>query len=127
MSQGTICCGCKEKDRGGDQIVGHVPRIISTICSLFIRRSGLLVCIVNGLQRYSLDLPQGGLEIPCNLIFKSVSTDECQKTKKLIQSTISVEVYEVPVLTNQPIPALLPVAANQGQELVNSKSPAKKS
>ena len=49
--------------------VGHVPRKISCICSLFIRRGGTLSCTVNGQRRRSEDLPQGGLEIPCILTF----------------------------------------------------------
>ena len=105
---------------GSDRIVGHVSRRISTICSLFIRRGGLLVCIINGVRRYSSDLPQGGLEIPCKLIFKSVNADECQKTKKLIQSTLSVEVFEVCAPTRPTNQQALPAAANQGQELVVS-------
>ena len=105
---------------GSDRIVGHVPRRISTICSLFIRRGRLLVCIINGVRRYSSDLPQGGLEIPCKLIFKSVNADECQKAKKLIQSTLSVEVFEVCAPTRPTNQQALPAAANQGQELVVS-------
>ena len=117
----------KKRIGGTDRIVGHVPRIISTICSLFIRRGGLLVCVINGLRRYSSDLPQGGLEIPCKLIFKSVSANECQKAKKLFQSTLSVEVFEVHVPTNQPVPALLPAVANKGQELVKCQEQLKAS
>jgi len=58
-----------------NQIVGHVRRSISTICSLSIRRDRLLVCIINGPQRYSSDLPHSGLEIPCKSIFKSAKVN----------------------------------------------------
>ena len=51
------------KSRTG--VVGHVPRYLSTVCSLFIRRSGAVYCIVTGTRRYSRDLPQRGMEIPC--------------------------------------------------------------
>ena len=54
----------------GGVIIGHLPRKISKICSLFLRRGGSISCIVSGGRRYSADLPQGGLEIPCNLLFK---------------------------------------------------------
>ena len=47
------------------EIVGHLPRMISRVCSLFIRRGRVIICRVTGRQRYSSDLPQGGLEIPC--------------------------------------------------------------
>ena len=36
--------------------VGHIPRIISALCFVFIRRGGTIKCIVNGSRRYSADL-----------------------------------------------------------------------
>ncbi len=48
-------------------IVGHLPRKQSAVCSLFMRRHGTITCGVNGSRRYSSDLPQGGLEVPCIL------------------------------------------------------------
>ena len=57
-------CGCT---------VGHVPRNISSICLLFLRRDGTIQCKVTGSRQYSHDLPQGGLEIPCQLIFEGDS------------------------------------------------------
>ncbi len=52
-------------------IVGHLPRKISMLCSLFIRKGGSISCKITGSSRvYSRDLPQGGLEIPCVVIFK---------------------------------------------------------
>ena len=44
---------------------------ISKICSLFLRREGSIYCTVSGGRRYSGDLPQEGLEIPCKLHFKA--------------------------------------------------------
>ena len=44
-------------------VIGHLPRKLSKICSLFIRRGGSICCIVTGGRRYSADLPEGGLEI----------------------------------------------------------------
>ncbi len=49
-------------------IIGHLPKKISKLCSLFLRRGGLIECIVSGRRRNSAYLQQGGLEIPCNLI-----------------------------------------------------------
>ena len=51
-------------------VVGHVPRKISAICSLFLRRGGRIQCEVTGTRQYSRDIPQGGLEIPCRYIFE---------------------------------------------------------
>lgn len=62
------------------EIVGHLPKKISTLCSLFIRRGGIIKCEVTGSRRYSYDLIQGGLEIPCDLLFEGGEED----IKKLI-------------------------------------------
>ena len=53
----------------GDVIVGHVPRAISAVCYLFIDKGGTISCEITGSYRYSSDLPQGGLELPCKLTF----------------------------------------------------------
>ena len=71
--------------------VGHVPRRISSICSLFIRRDGSISCRVAGSRRYSEDLPQGGLEIPCILTFKGGAKD-IEKSEKLVRSAFAVTV-----------------------------------
>ena len=47
------------------QIVGHVPTTISRPCSVFIRNGGVIKCTVTGSRRFSADLEQGGMEIPC--------------------------------------------------------------
>ena len=52
-------------------VISHLPQKISQICSPFIRRGGTIECIVTGTRTYSSDLPQGGLEIPCTLLFSS--------------------------------------------------------
>ena len=53
--------------KAGDDIVGHLPRNISTMCSIFIpARNGIIYCTVSGRQQYSGDLPQGGMEIQKN-------------------------------------------------------------
>ena len=48
-------------------VVGHLPRKISTPCSLLIRQGGSIHCRITGHRRYSSDLPQGGMEAPCDL------------------------------------------------------------
>ena len=62
-------------------IVGHLPRSISCICSLFLRHSGSLKCRIVGGRRRSVDLPQGGLEIPCVLLFEG-SEELLKKVRK---------------------------------------------
>ena len=63
--------------------VGHLPRKLSKVCSLFLRRGGTIQCTVRGRRRRSTDLPQGGLEIPCCLLFTSNHED----IQKLLQIT----------------------------------------
>ena len=46
----------------GGTVVGHIPRKISNICSIFIRKGGSIFCLTTGSRRFSSDLPQGGLE-----------------------------------------------------------------
>ena len=65
-----------------DTIVGHIPRKISQICLLSLARCGAIVCTPTGGRRYSSDLPQGGLEIPCKLKFTG-KWKEVQKVKTL--------------------------------------------
>lgn len=65
-------------------IVGHVPRKISSVCSLFLQHGGMILCRVTGTRQYSEDLPQGGMELPCILTFQGDSRDII-KAKKLIK------------------------------------------
>ena len=51
-------------------VVGHVPRKISAICSIFLQKNRTIHCEVIRRRRYSQGIPQGGLEIPCCLTFE---------------------------------------------------------
>ena len=52
-------------------IVGHVPRQISAICYVFLgKHNSSISCKITGSRRYSHDLPQGGMEVPCTLTFQ---------------------------------------------------------
>ena len=61
--------------------VGHLPRKYARCFSIFLRRGGTISCEITGRRKYSRDLPQGGLEVPCVLTFKG---DE-KEIKKLMQ------------------------------------------
>ena len=65
-------------------VIGHLPRKISRACSIFLRRGGSLHCTVIGGRRYSYDLPQGGLEIPCTLTFEGKKR-EIEKLKRVLK------------------------------------------
>ena len=70
-------------------IIGHFPRKISKICSLFLRRGGCVTCAVTGGRQYSADLAQGGLEIPCSLLFKA-KPKEMLKLKKCLKHSKTI-------------------------------------
>ena len=78
-------------------VVGHIPRKISSICSLFLRQSGNIICLVTGSRQYSSDLPQGGLEIPCMLTFSCTAKDgnHLEKIRRLIEHDLSFTLNEV--------------------------------
>ena len=86
----------------GTSIVGHLPKRISIPSHLFLRKGGKVSCIVNGWRQYSSDLPQGGLEVPCCLIFKG-SKKDIDKIKLLLQQKSPHQKFttsdEVPVET----------------------------
>ena len=64
-------------------VVGHVPRRMSAACALFLEREGTISCTVTGSRRFSADLPQGGLEVPCTLKFQG-PPKHVAKMKKLV-------------------------------------------
>ena len=68
-------------------IVGHLPRAISSVCYLFLGREGTIQCQVTGTRQYSVDLPQGGLEVPCKLTF-SGEARLIIKVQKLLQEAL---------------------------------------
>ena len=51
------------------EIVGHVPRFYSCIYNLLLCHGRSLSSCITGNYRYSSDLPQGGLELPCSYKF----------------------------------------------------------
>ena len=69
----------------GETIIGHLPRKMSKLFSLFLRRGGSIRCKVTGSRRYSNDLPQGGLEIPCTLLFMA-DKKEIMKVIKVVKA-----------------------------------------
>ena len=82
---------------GNMYVVGHVPRMISSVCSIFIRRRGNIVCRITGSREYSSDLEQGGLQLPCELTFSIADSQEYKKTKKSFK-ILSIDTHEVSTL-----------------------------
>jgi len=99
-----------KKTIGGElRVVGHIPRRISAICSLFIRRGGDINCQVTGNRRHSSYLLQGGFEITAVLIFIAAKNNEGQKTKKLIEDALNVKVTVSEARSEVHEPPSLPV------------------
>ena len=95
----THAVAIKKNIEGDIKTVGHIPRKISAICSIFIRRGGSIVCLVDGSRRYSSDLPQGGLEIPCILKFLASNSNEADKMRQQLKSTFYTQVIlPVPIM-----------------------------
>ena len=69
--------------------VAHIPRKISSICSMFLRHGGTINCRVTASRCYSRDMPQGGLEIPCMLMFQG-GTKDIAKVSKLVSYALSL-------------------------------------
>lgn len=62
----------------GANVVGHIPRSMSTVYVFLGKHQSKITCKVTGDKRYSRDLPQGGLEVPCQQEFKG---EECAVKK----------------------------------------------
>lgn len=69
-------------------VVGHVPRKISLVYLMLLRRGGTIDCRVTWGRCYSEDLLQGGLEIPCTLTLIG-SHSGIDKVKKLLKRAFS--------------------------------------
>ena len=81
----------------GSDVVGHVPKKILSICSLFLRR-GAIRCEVIGTRQYSSDLNQGGLEVPCKLTFTCSDQERLATTRKLLDLALRKNECELPSL-----------------------------
>ena len=66
-------------------MVEHVPKHYSCVFSLFLQNDGAISCCVNRGRRYSGDLPQEELEIPCVYAFKMSNCDFLDKTTKHLE------------------------------------------
>ena len=74
-------------------MVGHLPKKTSSTCSLFISKGGTIDCEVTDPNRkFSRDLPQGGLEIPCVLMLRGTK-DLVDKAVKLLAISIFRKKY----------------------------------
>ena len=75
---------CVKVVKGQIGTVGHMPKKISSTCSMFLQLGDTITCTVAGNRRYSWDLIQGGMEILCILILKGKG-GIVDRAKKLLQ------------------------------------------
>ncbi|XP_065910108.1 uncharacterized protein [Dysidea avara] len=80
-----------------------VPCLISTVCSIFIRRGGAIVCVITGPRQYTHDLPQGGLEVPCPYIFRTKDCKLGEKAKKVVEDVFGVMIIPTDDSPRQPV------------------------
>ena len=71
------------------RVVGHMSQKFLPLCSIFIQRGGSITCTVSDRRRYSADLEQGGLEIPCKIKLSTLSSVEKEKSEKLVTAALS--------------------------------------
>ena len=83
----------------GVTLVGHVPRKISCVFSLFLRRGGVITARVTGSRQYSRDLPQGGLELPCVYLLEG----EANSVEKAHSRLLTLASAEKNSLTSSPV------------------------
>ena len=85
-----------KQSSGTSVVVGHVPRLISMVCSIFIRTSGRMYNVrCNWTTAVLCDLLQGGLEIRCCYIFKAIEVFEREKARKVIEGILSVAIAPI--------------------------------
>ena len=100
--------------------MGHIPRVISAICTIFIQRGGIILCTVNGSRCYSSGLPQGGLEIPCILTLLTSQATLRGKTRKLVKEALSVKsnitnTIHYKMVANPQNPSLVKIQSNDAE------------
>ena len=78
----------------GTGVVGHISRQIYTSCNMFMQSGGSVTFIVTSSHHYSVDVPQEGLEIPCQLRFKG-NEKVINKIKPLLQNALPEALSQV--------------------------------
>ena len=111
-----FCVKVTKRDVG---TVGHLPITIRSSCSVFLQMGGAISCRVTRSRCYSRDLDQGGLEIPCVLVFQG-SNCLVSKAKKMLQ-LCEQKPYNIKASTAQDTPM---EALKDGEDL--PENPAKK-
>ena len=78
--------------RDNSTVVGHLPRTLSRMCSLFLLCGGVIICGVTGARRHCYCISEGRLDIPCKLIFRK-KLNELLKIYKLKRTYSKLEKF----------------------------------
>ena len=65
-----------------NQTVGHVPKFLPKLTFFFLKHGATLTIKVTGERRYSFDLPQEGMEIPAEFIYRSEKKELIDQMKE---------------------------------------------
>ena len=106
----------------GSKVIGHVPWKISAACSLFMQRRGSVICrTIDSHHQYSSDLPQDGLQIPCQLVFQSEDTELIAKIKKIMQSAPPIDLKPAKTIPKRKLESRLELSHEVTVEPVKKK------
>ena len=95
-------------------------QLISAACYVFLGRAGSTIsCKVTGPRRYSADLPQGGLEIPCSIEFKGEKS-MIEKIRSLLTCKESTTCSESTNYSNEELPVYSVAIKSEKTEIVSS-------
>ena len=79
--------------KNGEQTVGHIPMFLSKLTSFFfLRYDGKVSIKVNGPRRYSVDLIQGGLELPAEFSFQTSNEKHFSQMQE--ETLVEIEKFE---------------------------------
>ena len=100
--------------------VGHLPKKISSTCSLFILDGGVISCkVTNPHRRYSNDLVQDGLEIPCTITLQGTKelTDKARKLLSISSQANFTAADKKPISKKQIAPPITPAPDTKRMKL----------
>ena len=78
--------------KNGEQTVGHTPMFLSKLTFFFLRYDGKVSIKVNGPRMYSVDLIQGGLELPAEFTFQT--SNEKLFSQMQEETLVEIEKFE---------------------------------
>ena len=78
--------------KNGEQTVGHIPMFLSKLTFFFLRYDGKVSIKVNGPRRCSVDLIQGGLELPAEVTFQTSNKKRFSQWQK--ETLVEIQKFE---------------------------------